>query len=114
MRLLWLFAASAILALTLNAADLAGTWKGSMETQMGAVEMAITFQAGPSLAGTVKSDQFEAPIEKAKLDGDKISFEINIEYGKVAFEGTVSGDEMKLAVTGTQGNKYPLNCKRQK
>ncbi len=74
----------------------------------------VTFGAGAALSGTVKTDMFEAPIEKAKLDSDKISFEINMDYGKVAYEGTVAGDEMKLTVTGTTGNKYPMNCKRQK
>jgi hypothetical protein len=32
----------------------------------------------------------------------------------VGFEGTVAGEEMKLNVTGTQGDKYALICKRQK
>ena len=48
------------------------------------------------------------------MDGDKISFEANIEPGKLAFEGTVAGDEMKLNMTGTQGTKYSLLCNRQK
>ncbi len=34
--------------------------------------------------------------------------------GKVTFAGTIAGDEMKLNVTGTQGDKYALICKRQK
>jgi hypothetical protein len=58
--------------------------------------------------------EMEGKIENGKLDGDKISFEVNIGPGKLAFEGTVAGDEMKLTVTGTSGNKYPLVCKRQK
>jgi len=115
MKLFPIFALVAVMASGLQAADLAGTWKGSMETQNGSVEMTIALKPGPALAGTVKSDQFaEAPIENAKIDGDKISFEINISYGKLVFEGAVSGDEMKLTVTGTQGNKYPLRCTRQK
>jgi hypothetical protein len=114
MKLSWIVVIAAMMSLTLNAASPAGTWKGSMDTQMGKVEMTITFQAGTALAGTVKSDQFDAPVEKAKLDSDRISFEIHIEYGKVAFEGTVADSEMKLTVTGTTGNKYPLNCTRQK
>jgi hypothetical protein len=103
-----------MVTLTLTAADLAGTWKGSMETQMGATEVTITIQPGAALAGKVKAGEYEAPIEKAKLDGNKISFEMNVEPGKVMYEGTVTGDEMKLNVTGTQGDKYSLICKRQK
>ena len=76
--------------------------------------MVITVQPGAGLAGKVQAGEYEAPIEKAKVDGDKISFEINIEHGKVAYEGTVAGDEMKLNVIGTQGNKYTLVCKRRR
>jgi hypothetical protein len=115
MKLFLVFTLVAVMAFGLQAADLAGTWKGSMETQGGTVELTIALKPGPAVAGTVKSDQFaEAPIENAKVDGDKIAFEINISYGKVVFEGAVSGEEMKLTVTGTQGNTYPLRCTRQK
>ena len=48
------------------------------------------------------------------MEDDKISFEINIQYGTVSFAGTVSGDEMKLNVTGTTGSKMTLIAKRQK
>ncbi len=114
MRLLSILALTAMAALTLNAADLTGAWKGSMETQMGATEVTITIQPGAALAGKVKAGEYEARIENAKLEGSKIYFEMSIEPGKVTYEGTVTGDEMKLNVTGTQGDKYSLICKRQK
>jgi hypothetical protein len=114
MRLLLIIAMAAMAAFNLIAADLAGTWKGTMETQMGPTEVTITLRPGAALAGTVKAGEYEAPIENAKLARDKISFEMNIDAGKVSYEGTVAGDEMKLNVTGTQGNKYTLLCKRQK
>jgi len=104
-----------LIAFGLKAGDLGGVWKGSMDTQGGLVEMTFLLQPGPGLAGVVKSTQFgEAPIRKAKVEGDRISFEINITYGTVAFEGTATGDDMNLRVTGTQGDKYNLNCRRQK
>ena len=114
MRLLLIIAITATLAFTVNAADIAGTWKGSMETQMGKTDVTITLQSGPALTGAVKIDQYQASIENAKLDGGKIYFEINIEPGKMTYDGAVTGDEMKLNVTGTQGDKYSLICKRQK
>jgi hypothetical protein len=114
MRLLLIVAITAMVTFSLNAADLAGTWKGSMETQIGNTEVTITLTPGAALAGRVKAGEYEAPIENAKLDGDKIYFEINIEPGKVTYEGTMASDEMKLNVTGTQGNRYSLVCKRQK
>jgi hypothetical protein len=114
MRLCLIVAIAAMMTLTLTAADVAGTWKGTMETQMGPVEATITIQAGEALAGTVKMAEFEGKMEKAKLEGDKISFEINIQFGTISYDGTVSGDEMKLDVTGTTGNKMTLIAKRQK
>ena len=63
----------------------------------------------------MQSNEFgEVPIKNAKVDGDKISFEISTSFGTVSFEGTVTGDDMRLAVTGTQGDKYTMNCMRQK
>ena len=97
-----------------RAADLAGVWKGTMETQMGAVENTITIEPGPALAGKVQLATYEGRIEKGKLDGDSIAFEITIEPGTIAYAGTVKGDEMRLEVTGTRGDKMALVAKRQK
>ena len=113
MKLLSIIAIVTMATFSLNAADLAGTWKGSMETQMGKTDVTITLTQGAALAGKVKVGDYEAPIEKAELDGDRLAFEMNIEHGKIAFDGTVGVDEMKFTVTGTQGDKYSLICKRQ-
>ena len=114
MRSFLIVALAAILALSLSAADVAGVWKGSIETQMGTLGITLTLQAGPGLAGDFKSDMAEGKIENGKVDGDKISFQVDTSYGKLGFEGTVAGDEMKLTMTGTSGNQYTLICKRQK
>jgi hypothetical protein len=42
------------------------------------------------------------------------AIEIKIDPGKLTLEGTAAGDEMKLNVTGTQGDNYLLIGKRQK
>ena len=114
MRYLLIAALAALMGLTLNAADLAGTWKGSMETQMGESAVALTFQPGAKLAGKAKLGEYDGTIEKAVLDGDQIDFEISIGPGKLVFHGTVAGDEIKFNVVGTQGNSYSLVCRRQK
>lgn len=114
MKLFSTIAMVAIAVFSLNAADLSGTWKGSMETQMGKTDVSIAVTPGASLSGKVYIADYVAPIENAKTNGEKIAFEINLEHGKVAFDGTVAGDEMKFTVTGTQGDKYSLVCKRQK
>jgi len=109
-----LFVWIAVASAGANGADLAGVWKGTMETQMGAVENTITIEPGPALAGKVQLASYEGRIEKGKLDGDSIAFEITIEPGTIAYAGTVKGDEMTLEVTGTRGDKMALVAKRQK
>lgn len=91
-----------------------GVWKGSMETQMGPVENTITIDSAAPLAGTIKVAEYEGKIEKGTLDGEKISFQLTVQYGTVSYEGVVKGDEMRLNVTGTTGNKMTLVAKREK
>jgi hypothetical protein len=118
MRPYLIVAIAAMMTFTLNAADVAGTWKGTMGTQIGPMETTITIQPGAVLAGSVKITVFiavlEGKIEKAKLEDNKISFTSNMQNGTLSYDGTVSGDEMKLNVTGTTGNKLTLIAKRQK
>jgi hypothetical protein len=115
MRTILTLALVASMALTLTAAvNIAGTWKGSIDTQMGALDMAITFQEGAGVAGSIETNMVSGKIENGKLEGDQISFEMSTEMGKLAFEGTVADDEMKLTMTGPSGNKYPFTAKRQK
>ena len=64
--------------------------------------------------GNGKVGDYQGKIAKGKVDGEKISFEVNIEPGTITYEGTIAGDEMKLTVTGTTGNKMTLVAKRQK
>jgi len=103
---------SAVVAL---AVDVTGTWKGSMDTPNGAMEISLNLQlAGNTLTGAVKVMDNETKIEKAKLEGDKISFEVNPpQFSTVAYSGTVSGDEMKLNVK-VMDNESPLVLKRVK
>jgi hypothetical protein len=102
-------------ALMLHAAEATGTWKGNLETAMGPMASTLTFQAdGEKFTGLVKTDLFEAKIEKVELNGAKISFITNTDFGVLTYEGVVSGNEMKLHVTGQDGHPLPLNLKKEK
>jgi hypothetical protein len=114
LRLLLLTAIGLMRAFSLTAADVSGTWKGTMETQMGATEITITIKSNTPLTGTLSAGEYQGTIENGKLADDKISFDSSIGPGKIALEGTVAGGQMTLNVTGTQGDKYKLICKRQK
>ena len=99
----WLLALIAVFALTASAADVAGTWKASVETPNGNFESTYTFKVDAGkMTGTVASQMGEAQISEGKVDGDKLSFavtrEMNGQSFKITYEGVVSGSEMKLTV----------------
>ena len=96
------------------AANLVGTWKGGMDTQMGTVQVTIAVDGANPLSGQVTLGQFGGKIEQGKVDGDRIAFIVNIEHGTLTFDGTVAGDEMTLTVIGTRGDKMALLAKREK
>jgi hypothetical protein len=114
MKAIWILALAAIISVGLGAGELAGTWKGSMQTQAGQADVTLRIEPGAQLKGTVEAGEYEGAIENAMVDGNKISFETAIAAGKLVFSGTVDGEEVKFDVTGTQGDKYALVCKRQK
>jgi hypothetical protein len=99
--LLTLFAA---FVLTASAADIAGTWKASIETPNGTLESTFAFKVdGSTLTGTVTSQQMgETQISDGKVDGDMVSFAVkrSTPDGEfvITYKGKVSGDEMKLTV----------------
>ncbi|MDR3701327.1 MAG: hypothetical protein P4L56_16895 [Candidatus Sulfopaludibacter sp.] len=99
----WIVALTAAFVLTASAADVAGTWKASVETPNGTFESTFTFKIdGGKLTGSVASQMGEAQISEGKIDGDKLSFavsrEMNGETFKITYDGVVSGNEMKLTV----------------
>ena len=99
----WILALIAAFALTASAADVAGTWKASVETPNGTFESTFTFKVdGGKLTGKVASQMGETEISEGKIDGDKLSFtvsrEMNGQTFKITYDGVVSGSEMKLTI----------------
>ena len=96
------------------AGDVAGTWKGSMETPMGTMELSATLKVdGKTVTGTMNFMGTDQKIQNGKLDGDKISFELPTEMATLTYKGTVSGDEMKLMFS-VMDQEMPLVLKRAK
>ncbi len=99
----WIVTLIAAFVLTASAADVAGTWKASVETPNGTFESTFTFKVdGAALTGSVASQMGEAQISEGKIDGDKLSFavsrEMNGQTFKMTYDGVVNGNEMKLTV----------------
>ena len=107
----------ALFAFCALAADVTGTWKGSMETPQGARDVTITLKAdGNVLTGTISGRQGDAPIQDGKIKGDNISFNLvrkfNDQEFKMEYKGKLKGDELKMEITVGE-RTMPLNLKRQ-
>ena len=93
-----------LVAVPARAADVDGKWSGMLDTPMGAVQVGFNFKAdGGTLNGTTTGpDGAELPIKNGKIDGDKISFVVSIDFGGMAFDlnytGVVSPDTVKLTI----------------
>lgn len=110
-----------VLSMAAFAADVTGTWKASMDTPNGAMEFTYVLKAdGNAITGSMQTPMGEQKIEEGKLDGDKISFSINIgDMGKMTYSGTVKDDEMTLKMSfpggpGDMPDMPPLVAKRAK
>ena len=84
------------------AAPVDGKWTGMIDTPMGPAPVAFTFKAdGAALAGsTTGPDGSETPIKGGKVDGDKIAFSVDLDFGgmplTLSYTGVVSADQIKL------------------
>ena len=105
MKLLLTLTLFTVFAFTAAAADVAGTWKASIDTPNGAMESTFVFKVdGAKLTGTVTSAQMgESAITDGKVDGDNVSFVVKRTGPNgelvINYKGTVMGDEMKMNIS---------------
>jgi hypothetical protein len=106
-------------ALALGAAELTGNWSGSFditnsggETEADAVYMTLK-QNGGEVTGTAgpKSEK-QWTIQKGKLDGQKLTFEVAMEDGGLlVFDLTFDGSNIEGDVKGTGSSGEQLSAK---
>jgi hypothetical protein len=92
-----------LFAFEVFAADVTGTWKGTVEPSDGEERVVIVkIKAKDSkLAGTVTLwHGAECEIEEGKVDGDKVSFLLVQGDLDIECTGKVSGKEIKLEMIG--------------
>jgi opacity protein-like surface antigen len=112
----------ALLSVAALAADISGTWTGSISGGGGDFSLTYSFkQDGDKFTGTVTGPQGDPmPLINCKLDGDKISFAVKVDMGGNAAtfssKGTVKGDEIALTTTNDAGMEFggEMTLKRQK
>ncbi|HEV2620024.1 MAG TPA: hypothetical protein VGU23_08830 [Acidobacteriaceae bacterium] len=85
------------------ATDVSGTWNAEYTSPDGSVVLDFVCtlkQDGAKLTGSFADTQGNTPnitIDDGKIDGDKISFNVTYNGMIIHHEGTVNGDEIKLA-----------------
>ena len=106
-------------ALGVYAAGIDGKWSGQMPTRDGDTrDVTFTLKSdGGSLTGSMSAFDNEIPIKDGKIEGDKISFTVTLEFNgnsfKILFNGTVSGDSIAMIREREgSGNKQNFTVKR--
>ena len=116
---LFMMCAVLLAAVPAHAADVDGKWNGSLDTPMGAVPVAFTFKAdGAALTGTMSGpDGGELAIKNGKIDGDKVSFVVSIDFGGMALDlnytGVVKPDTMQMTLD-VMGMPFSFEVKKAK
>ena len=90
---LFMMCAVMLAAVPARAADIDGKWTGSLDTPMGAIMVGFNFKAdGATLTGTTTGpDGGEIAIKNGKIDSDKISFVVSIDFGGMALDLNYTG-----------------------
>ena len=102
MKVYALLAVMLLFAAPAMAADVDGKWSGSLATPNGDVTVGFDFKSdGTTLTGTTTGpDGATLAIKNGKIDGDKISFIVTIDFGGMMFDlaytGVVSPAEIKM------------------
>jgi hypothetical protein len=84
------------------AADIDGKWTGSLATDNGPVELSYVFKAdGKALSGsTMGPDGSSIPLKNGAINGDKITFSIDVDFGggptTFMYTGVMTPAEIKL------------------
>lgn len=99
------------------AADVDGKWTGTLNTPNGDVPVNFTFKAdGATLNGSTSGpDGMDVKIADGKVDGDKISFTVTVDFGGMQFtmnySGAVAKDQIKFTID-ILGMPFDLTVKR--
>jgi hypothetical protein len=86
---------------------IAGRWEGKI-SRPDAEEITVTYTFkvdGEKLTGTVNSPRGERTIEKGKVKGDELSFEVAAGDNVMTYAGKLADGKMKMKVEGPWGER---------
>ena len=102
-----------VLAATLIAADLAGTWSGEVPMRGEMTKATFVFKTeGGKTTGTMTGPQGEVALQDVTVSGDQISFSTTGGNAKILFKGTVSGDQIKMTRQREGGEAREFTLKK--
>ncbi len=105
------------------AADITGKWNAEFESQVGPQKYVFDFKVeGTTLTGKAISNiggaEATTDITEGKIEGNAITFVENLDYQgmplRIAYKGTVSGDEIKLSRMVGEQEGETFTAKRAK
>lgn len=101
------------------AADVAGKWTASFDTQIGVQNYTYNFKVdGNKFTGTCKSNIGEGEIVDGTINGDDVTFVENLKFQdqilRIDYKGKIAGDEMKLTRKVGEIATEELTAKRAK
>jgi hypothetical protein len=117
MRFPRFFAVFVLAAASCFAADVDGKWAGTFNTPNGDIPVGFNLKAdGAALSGTTTGPEgAELKIANGKVDGDKITFSVTIDFGGQAmvlnYSGVVSKDQIKFTID-VMGMPLDMTVKR--
>jgi len=105
------------------AADITGKWNAEFDSQVGPQKYVFDFKVeGTTLTGKAISNiggmEATTDITEGKIEGNSITFVENLDYQgmplRIAYKGTVSGDEIKLSRMVGEQEGEPFTARRAK
>ena len=87
-----------------GAADIDGKWEGAVQTPDGDLLLTFDFKTdGDALSGTVDSVMGVVPLKNGRVNGDVLTFDVELEAMTVSHEARVNGDEITIKARGDWG-----------
>jgi len=105
MKLLATMLMTVLISVTAYAADIDGTWTGTVSGPQGDFPMSSTFKAdGAKLTGsTAGFDGTPVPIKDGKIDGSNISYMVSFDFGGMPFDMSYKASWLRTRSRGTRG-----------
>ncbi len=86
-------------------APLIGTWAMTSSTEMGPQTTMLTIE--PDLTGTYEFFGSDIPVQDLKLEGNKVTFAVEMDFGdqgfRLDFDGTLEANTLKGEITNPMG-----------